>query len=53
MFQMTPIITGLSEREINRTGSVARRESHKSISYQIATEWGDETDRYKDKIQTD
>ena len=28
-------------------------ESHKSISYQIATEWWDETDRYEDKIQTD
>jgi hypothetical protein len=24
---MTPIITGLSEREINRTGSVARRKT--------------------------
>jgi len=28
-------------------------ESHKSISYQIATEWRDEIDRYEDKIQTD
>ena len=28
-------------------------ESHKSISYQIATERGDETDRYEDKISTD
>ncbi|MDH6311230.1 hypothetical protein M2451_004166, partial [Dysgonomonas sp. PFB1-18] len=33
---------GLSEREINRTGSVACREDHKSTSYQVATEWGDE-----------
>jgi len=28
-------------------------ESHKSVSYQTATEWGDETDRYKDKIRID
>jgi hypothetical protein len=47
-----PIITGLSAYE-RTAGSVARRESHKSISYQIATEWGDETDRYEDKIRID
>jgi hypothetical protein len=34
--------TDLSEREINRTGSVACRKSHKSTSYQVATEWYDE-----------
>jgi hypothetical protein len=34
--------SGLSEREINRTGSIACREDHKSDSYQAATEWGDE-----------
>ncbi|MBF0651558.1 hypothetical protein IR083_22335 [Dysgonomonas sp. GY75] len=33
---------GLSEREINWTGSVACRDDHKSASYQAATEWVDE-----------
>ena len=35
--------------KLNRAGSVACRKSHKSVSYQTATEWCDESDGYEDK----